>query len=146
MKKIFIGLFALALVIQPIFLGNSKAQTLGDLKAELEQKQQELLANQQNKALTEQEITNVNTSIASIKKQIEQTYTELNQLQIDIETLNEQIIQKEQEVKEIINFVQISNGESAYLEYIFGAKDFHLTAHLPDTRQLSRATPAPSSA
>lgn len=124
MKKIFIGLFAFVLVIHPIFLGTSKAQTLGDLKAELEQKQQELLTNQQNKVLTEQEISNVNASISSIKKQIEQTYAELNQLQIDIETLNEQIIQKEQEVKDIINFVQISNGESAYLEYIFGAKDF----------------------
>lgn len=126
MKKILIGIFICVLVINPIFTGTgtTKAQTLGGLRDELEQKQQELLENEQNKALTEQEISDVNASITSIENQIEQIYAESYQLQNEIDTLNQQIIEKEQEVKDIINFVQISNGESAYLEYMFGASDF----------------------
>ena len=124
MKKIIIGMFILLLVTHPIFLGTAKAQTLGQLKDELKQKENEYNQNKINQALTEQEISAVNASIESIKKQISQTYIDIDNLTIEIEKLNTQIAEKEQEVKDIINFVQVSNGESAYLEYMFGAADF----------------------
>lgn len=124
MKKFLIGIFVIFLVIHPIFLGTAKAQTLGDLREELKKKQNEFNQNKANQALTEQEIINVNASINSIQSQINQTYIDIDNLTIEIEKLNEQIIKKEQEVKDIISFVQVSNGESAYLEYMFGASDF----------------------
>ncbi len=124
MKKILICLFAICLIVHPIFLGTAKAQTLGDLRNELNQKQNEYNQNKANQALTEQEISNVNASIVSIQNQINQTYIDIDNLTIEIENLNKQIDEKEQEVKDIISFVQVSNGESAYLEYMFGAKDF----------------------
>ena len=124
MKKLLIGLFVICLVIHPIFLGPAKAQTLGELKAELQKKQEEYNQNKANQAQTEQEISNVNASINSIQEEINQTYIDIDNLTIEIENLNQQIEEKEQEVKDIINFVQISNGESAYLEYMFGAQDF----------------------
>lgn len=124
MKKFLIILFSICLVVHPIFIGTAKAQTLGDLKDELKQKQSEFSENKANQALTEQEINNVNASISSIQSQINQTYVDIDNLTIEIESLNQQIAEKEQEVKDIINFVQVSNGESAYLEYMFGASDF----------------------
>ena len=124
MKKLAIILFSFFLIVHPIFLGTAKAKTLGDLQNELEQKQNEYSENQQNKANTEQEINNVNASILSIEKQISQTYVDIDNLTIEIEKLNSEIEEKEKEVKDIISFVQVSNGESAYLEYMFGAKDF----------------------
>lgn len=124
MKKLLVGVFALLLVIHPIILGTAKAQTLGDLRTELDQKQAEYNQNKANQAQTEQEISNVNASINAIEAEINQTYIDIDNLTIEIEKLNQQIEEKEQEVKDIINFVQISNGESAYLEYMFGAQDF----------------------
>ena len=38
--------------------------------------------------------------------------------------MNKDIEKKGQEIKSIVNFVQVANGESAYMEYIFGAKSF----------------------
>ncbi len=124
MKKLFVCFFIFFLVIHPIFLGTVSAQTLGDLKNELQQKQNEFNQNKTNQALTEQEIRNVNASITATQNQISQTYVDIDNLAKEIENLNVQITEKEQEVKDIISFVQISNGESAYLEYMFGAKDF----------------------
>lgn len=126
MKKVFICLLVTLMVIHPIFTGVEEvnAKTLGDLKDELKQKEAELQANKDKKAQTEQEIINVNASIASIEAQINQTYIDIENLTNEINKLNAQIEQKEQEVKDIISFLQVSNGESAYLEYMFGAQDF----------------------
>ena len=124
MKKLFVCFLIFFLVVHPIFFGDVSAQTLGDLKNDLQKKQNEFNQNKANQALTEQEIRNVNASIASIQNQISQTYVDIDNLSKEIEVLNDQIVKKDQEVKDIINFVQISNGESAYLEYMFGASDF----------------------
>lgn len=126
MKKVFIYFLITVIIVHPIFIGVDEvnAKTLGDLKEELKQKENELQENKNQQAKTEQEIQSVNASIASIEAQINQTYIDIENLTNEINQLNLQIEQKEQEVKDIINFLQVSNGESAYLEYMFGAKDF----------------------
>lgn len=101
-----------------------KGKTLGDWKEELKAKQKELLENQNKRAETEEEINKTKAEISRIEKLIEQIYTDMANLQTEIDLLNEDIVKKDQEMKDIINFVQISNGESAYLEYAFGAQDF----------------------
>lgn len=100
------------------------AQTLGDLKAELETKQNELKENENKKVQTQAEINQTNNEIASIQNSITQIYTDMANLDKEIEKLNKDIIEKDKEMKDILNFVQVSNGESAYLEYTFGARDF----------------------
>ena len=42
----------------------------------------------------------------------------------EIESLNKQIAEKEEEIKRLLNFVQKTEGNNAYLEYIFGAESF----------------------
>jgi murein DD-endopeptidase MepM/ murein hydrolase activator NlpD len=125
LKKI-INIFAILVLLTSNFAVPevTHAKTLGDLKDELEQKQEEYNQNETEKKLTEEEISQTNAEITTIKNNISQTYIDIENIQKEIENLYEQIASKKSEVKQILNFLQVSNGESAYLEYIFGAKSF----------------------
>ncbi|MFV0249430.1 MAG: murein hydrolase activator EnvC family protein [Bacilli bacterium] len=101
-----------------------KGKTLQDLKDELEQQQIELNENQIQKELTEQQIININSKIKNVEAQINQTYSDIETLNNEIVTLNNQIEQKNKEIKELLRYMQVSSGQSAYLEYIFGATSF----------------------
>ncbi|MEI3530203.1 MAG: peptidoglycan DD-metalloendopeptidase family protein [Bacilli bacterium] len=126
MKKILSIILIVAIVIPGFIVPSDvvSAKTLGDMKNELKKLEEEYAANQQQKELTEQEINNVKNTINSIDKQIAQINIDVKNLSDEIVKLNEDIKKKEQEVKDIVSFIQVSNGESAYLEYAFGAKDF----------------------
>lgn len=101
-----------------------EAKTLGDLKKELDARLAEYQKTQNDKKLTEQQIKDTKNNITSITNEIaanQQTIVELNE---EIEALNISIEQHEQEIREVIKFYQLSEGESSYLEYAFGAADF----------------------
>ena len=117
-------IITIMIFLLPTFIPPVHGKTLGDLKQELYQKQQELTQNQQNQNMTQQQINNANQQLASVKASIEQTYVDIAALDKEIELLNQDIAKKDAQIKEIVNFVQVSSGESAYLEYAFGAKDF----------------------
>lgn len=126
MKKIFNFLLIIVLLI-PCFLVcpiKSNAQTLGELKQELQDFIDKYEENKHQVELTEQEIKETKERMVQINEEIYQIGIDMLNLNEEIEKLNEDIKDKEQEIKDIMNFVQISNGESAYLEYAFGAKDF----------------------
>lgn len=124
MKKVFNLLCCIALIFTFITPPKIKAQTLGDLKKELEQQQAELTKNQEEKTLTQSQINATESEIKTVENQIAQTYKDIDTLNAEIDDLNQKIVDTEKQVKDIINFTQVSNGESAYLEYAFGAKDF----------------------
>lgn len=119
---IVISVFLIPTIVAPV--SQVKAKTLGDLKSDLQKKQNELSDNKHQQELTNQQINSINATITSIEGQITQTYTDIAALNADIESLNNQIAEKQKQVKEIVNFIQVANGESAYLEYAFGAQDF----------------------
>ena len=125
MKKV-VNLFMIMVFLLPTFFvpDVAHAQTLGDLRKELEDKQNELKVNENKKAETQEEINQANNDIATIKNTINALYTDMANLDKEIEKLNQDIKVKEKEMKDVINFLQVSNGESAYLEYTFGARDF----------------------
>lgn len=132
MKKIFkktsyILLTILLLIISFAFSSDSrivKAKTLRNLKEELAAKEKELSNGNNQRALTESEIKQRKNKISSINIEILQIQEETARLSKEIERLNGEIELKKQEIKQIINYYQISNGESAYLEYVFNATDF----------------------
>lgn len=129
MKKVFRitnEIFAILIFLSTCFITplKTKAQTLGDLKNILIEKQNELENNKQEQALTEKQINEVSASINNIQSQIEQTYIDIENLNKQINELNKNIEKKDKEIKEIMNFVQVSNGNSAYLEYAFSATTF----------------------
>lgn len=99
-------------------------KTLGQLKAEAEANRKAYNAAKAEKELTEAERNQaqeqkkqVESEISSIENQLESISNQIEQIQKDID-------KKDEQMKEIMSFVQVTNGDSNYLEYIFGATDF----------------------
>ena len=99
-------------------------KTLNQLIKDAEANRAAYNAAQNQKSLTEKEMNQAKIDREKVEDEIEAINKELEQIQKDIEKLEEQIKIKEEEIKHIMKFVQISNGETNYLEYIFGATDF----------------------
>ena len=129
MKKVLKGLqivLVIMLVSLTLFSPNTRVQakTLRQLKEELAAKEAELASGQEQKKFTEQEIQAKRDSINAINSEIEIIGNSISDLTAEIDVLNEEIKAKEEEIKQIMNYYQLSNGESAYLEYIFKANDY----------------------
>ena len=101
-----------------------EAKTVRDLMKELEAKEKEYKDSQGQKELTEAEINSTKANIKAINDEISKIQKEMLDLTEEINDLTEEIKVKEKEIKSIMNYYQLSNGESAYLEYIFNAVDF----------------------
>ena len=123
-NRFMTGLCAFSLLFFCFGIRAVGAQTLGELEKELEDKKNELIENQNKKALTEKEMSDIKANLEVIKSNISQIQTETANLEAEIVQLNQQIDKKEEEIKSIISYFQISSGESAYLEYVMGAEDF----------------------
>lgn len=103
---------------------DTNGKTLADLRRELEEKRKEKDDNENQIKLTEEEINRITTTISENVNTINSLSDELITLQEEITEAEKDIEEKDKEIKEIVNFLQVSSGESAYLEYAFGAKDF----------------------
>ena len=116
----------LTLLIFTFCFLNSKicAKTISQLESELEASKQELRQNQEQTKLTQSQMNEINSNIKVIQNSISDNINKIKNLNIEIEQLNEEIKTKEAEIKKLANYAQVSNGESAYLEYIFGADDY----------------------
>lgn len=123
-RKGFIYKKIIIIFVLFFFCDSVCAKTLGELEQELANKQNELENNQEKQKLTEEEMKTINNNIESIKKNINQIQIDTSRLEIEIDELENEIRNKNQEIKEIINYFQISNGDSAYLDYVMGAEDF----------------------
>lgn len=126
MKKfIYVSLMLILLLVNFSLPNmNVEAKTLRDLKKELADKEIELQEGENKKRLTQQQISNKKNNIYNINIEINKMSEEMNDLTNEIEQLNVEIVEKEKEIKEIINYYQLSSSESAYLEYVFQAADF----------------------
>lgn len=120
-KKIIIICFLFGSLF---FVSNVKATTLGGLKSQLNKMESDYQQNENSKALTEEQIRQTNTNITNIKASIEQLYIDMETLNKEINKLNDDIVLRDKEMKDVMSFIQVSKGESAYMEYLFGAKDF----------------------
>ena len=125
MKKV-LNIFLSILVIIPYFISpyEAKAQTFGELKKELEKFEQDYITNKNKQQLTKDQIAATNTNIMNTSVEIENIGKQIVELKKEIEELNKEIARKDKQIKQLLSFTQISNGNSAYMEYIFGAQDF----------------------
>lgn len=124
--KIF-SLLLIGVVLFSMSLPTSYAaaeKTLRQLKAEAEANRKAYNAAKEEKELTEAERNQaqeqkkqVESEISSIESQLESIANQIDQIQADID-------KKDEQMKDIMSFVQVTNGDSNYLEYIFGATDF----------------------
>ena len=125
-KKIINILLVFVLLFPSFIIPDMRvhAQTLGDIERELEEYKAEYEENKNKQTQTEEEIAEAKRKIAKANQDIIDASNEIVRLNVEIEELNKEIEIKNEELKDIMNFFQKSNGESAYLEYAFGAKDF----------------------
>ncbi len=123
MKKYLFIIMLLGFLFVP-FQSVKAEKTLNQLIKDAEANRAAYNAAQNQKSLTEKEMNQAKIDREKVEDEIEAINKELEQIQKDIEKLEEQIKIKEEEIKHIMKFVQISNGETNYLEYIFGATDF----------------------
>ena len=133
--KYFLIAFLTVLLITPIEID---AKTLGDVKKENEKLQSQYDATNQKKKQTESEISSTKNRIQSIYTEIDDAQNEIQEINDDIEKLNISIDEKSDQVKELMKFMQVSEGESVYLEYIFKAESItDFIYRLSVTEQLS---------
>ena len=126
MKKGFSLILCMILLCTIIVIPSEEAhaETLGEMRAKVNQLEAQYQAQQQEEKETQGKIDQNESTIASIQESIRTLEADIRKKKEEIETLQKQIKEKEKEIKSIISFMQISNGENAYLEYAMGAQDF----------------------
>ena len=117
MKKRILGIFLVLLMI-PI---STNAKTLGEYKAELDELERTYADNQAQIARTDEEIAAAKSRVQEIYGEIDTIEADMVSINNEIAKLNEEILSKDKEIKELMKYYQFTNGESAYLEYLFKA-------------------------
>ena len=102
----------------------AEASTLRELREEYNQKLEEYNKNKEEEKLTKEEITKINSNIVLIQSNIEKGQQEIIVINNEIADLEIKMAEKDKEIKKILNFLQVSEGENVYLEYAFGAQTF----------------------
>ena len=115
---ILIALLAVFLI--PI---NTEAKTLSDLRKEVEEANADLENKNNQIAANDAEVAEIKKKIADIESQISEIESETGILEQEIEESNNEIAEKSEQSKSLFQYLQVSEGENAYLEYIFGATD-----------------------
>lgn len=118
---------------------NVSAKTLGEFKKELSDTEEKLEKNQLDKAKTEEEIEATKEKIADLSKEKIKTSEEIEKLNEDLKQLALDIEKMQKELKSIINYYQLSNTTSLYMEYVFNAESMtDFIYRLAISEQLSR--------
>ena len=120
MKRV-IKCFSLIILIVMVSI-NVEAKTLRDLKNELAAYQKEMNEVKGKKNLTQGEINTINKKAREITDTIESDQKKIKDTEAEIVVLEKNAKEKEEQIKDIISFLQISNSQNAYMEYIFGAQ------------------------
>ncbi len=120
MKKL-IYLFLIVILTVFIVPINTHAQTLSELRQEVEEFTADLESKNNQIVANDAEVAEIQENIANIEKQISEIESETATLEEEIEECNLEIEEKSEQSKSLFQYLQISEGENAYLEYIFGA-------------------------
>ena len=119
LSKIFIFILCFFFMIY-----NAEAKSLKQLRDELkrdEARQAQLIAEQKAKQrkidAAEKEIADLAQEINSKENKVTDSKKKIKQLETDIK-------EKRKEIDNLLSFLQVSNGENLYLEYVFEAKTF----------------------
>ena len=121
MKKVVSVLIVLLVLLCIPFI-TVQAKTLGDLRNELEAAQKKLNDTNVKKALNKQSLNETNQKINNIKAQVATVEAEIEAKTKESEELEIKIVKKNEEIKSLMRYYQVSSSNSAMLEYIMGAK------------------------
>ena len=126
MKLKIVSLIMIFLVLFSVSLstGYAREKTLNELEAEAKANREAYNKAKNEKELTEAERDKATAEKAEVEKQISSIESQLESISNQIEGIQKDIDAKDEQMKDIMSFVQVTNGDSNYLEYIFGATDF----------------------
>lgn len=125
-KKIFLMLTLICLIIMPIKAnaGEKDRITYGDLLDEKDAILKEKKDQEEQIAISQSEYDKIAREIIEIENYIAKLSSEIQEANKEINKLEKEIEEKKEETDNILVFLQLSNGEKSYLEYIFKAKSF----------------------
>ena len=124
MKKIISCLIIFFMIFSFMISAQAKEKTLAELRAEAQANRDAYNKAKSQKELTEAERSQAVSNKAKVQSEISSIQNEIKEIEKQIEDIQKDIEKKDKQMKEIMGFVQVSNGEQNYLEYIFGATDF----------------------
>lgn len=126
MKKI--GFIFLSILLSvSLFMSfpfNADAKTIKQLESELAALKKKKSSTETEKKKTQAEINSIKSQMASAAKEIEQCDKDIAQAEEDIIELGKEIENKKAQIKELVAFLQLSNSEDFYLNYIFGSESY----------------------
>lgn len=123
MGLILLTLFTTAFLTVPMGV-EAKEKTLNQLLEESKANREAYNKAKEEKKLTEAERAQTIAQQEQVKNEIKSINTELEKVGAEVRKLEKEIETKNKEIKELMEFVQVANGENTYLEYAFGASDF----------------------
>ncbi len=121
---VLIVLFLVPMFVAPYVVDAADNRTIKSILADIEKQKSDLENNENQQKLTEAQISEIKKNITLVDANIKKGQQDIIDLNNQIAELQIEIEAKDLEIKKIINFLQVSNGESEYLEYTFGAKTF----------------------
>lgn len=124
MKKIVIILFIALMLAPSIFFTKKEeasAKTIAELREELRKIEEREKENTNNIHKTESEIDATKNQISSNYAQIEQMNKDIIAADEEIVRLEKEIEEKDKSTKNLMSSLQATNGNSFYIEYLFGA-------------------------
>ena len=136
-KKLTLIIILLVTLLLPITTIHAE-KTIGQIESELNAKESKLEA---NKKKTDEN----SASIVNTKSEINDIYSQMSEIQKQIDDKNnqsaeleEKIKKKNQEIKDLMRYYEISSSGSAMLEYVMGAESLtDLIYRLSITEQIS---------
>lgn len=118
MKKIIIIVLTLLLPL------SVNAKTLKDMRSELKNLQTKLENSKKEEKLNQDEVNKINNEINQITETIEETQNEIDKSNKKIEINQMEIEKKKIETDNLLKYLQASQNENVYLEYLFESKTY----------------------
>ena len=122
MKKTFKILFVL--ICSFLLVSNVDAKSLKSLKDQLKKDEANMAALIKKEKETQKKIEKANKETSSLNDDIVKYEEQIAESRDKIEELNKSIEEKHKEIDSLLSFLQVSNGENVYLEYVFQATSF----------------------
>ena len=122
MKKTFKILFVV--ICSFLLISNVDAKSLKSLKDQLKKDEANMAALIKKEKETQKKIEKANKETSSLNDDIVKYEEQIAESRDKIEELNKSIEEKHKEIDSLLSFLQVSNGENVYLEYVFQATSF----------------------
>ncbi len=121
MKKVIVLLLIMVMFLPNIFY-KVEAKTINDLRRELAEIEAKENKNNQSINLTESEIRTTKNQISGIYTEINTISEAISKAEEDIKNLTKSIEEKDASTKALLASLQKTEGNSFYLEYLFGSE------------------------